>query len=71
MTTTLVLSLDASRSVTHANTIVVGTPLDAITRLEQRSSIATVVLAGTYAQNDDIAIFLAEFYPAIRLEQEI
>jgi hypothetical protein len=47
------------------------TPLDAITWLEQRSPIATVVLAGTYARNDHIAIFLAEFYPAIRLEQEI
>jgi hypothetical protein len=50
--------------------IVVGTPLDAITRLERRSAISTIILAGTFARNDELAAFLAEFYPAVHLAKE-
>ena len=67
---TLILSSDATRSVAHENLIVVGTPLDAITRLEARVPISTLVLAGAYARNQEFASFFAEFYPSIDLEHE-
>lgn len=70
MVETLVLSSHASHSITHADTIVVATPLDAIRRLEAGSSITRVVLGGTFARNDELVLFLADFYPAVRLEQE-
>lgn len=66
---TLIISSDVSRSVTQVNTVVVGTPLDAITRLDNRPSIATVVLAGAFASNDELVTFLAEHYPMVRLER--
>jgi hypothetical protein len=68
--TLIISSSDASRSVTQANTVIVGMPLDAITRVDNRPSIATVVLAGAFANNDELAMFLAEFYPTVRLERE-
>jgi len=50
--------------------IVVATPLDAIMRLEGRDRIRTVVLAGSYASNRELATFLGEFYPRVRVERE-
>lgn len=67
---TLILSSEAARTVTCGNTTVVATPLDAITRLETRPLIARVVLAGAYARNDELAIFLCEQYPAVQLQHE-
>jgi hypothetical protein len=66
---TLIISSDANREATHANSIVVGTPLDAITRLERRCSIDAVVLVGSFAANDELAMFLAEYYPSVRLHK--
>ena len=51
--------------------IVVTTPLDAIMRLEKRRRISTVVLAGVYARDRELAAFLGEFYPSIRVEREV
>ena len=48
---------------------VVSTPLDAIIRLERRH-IRTVVLAGAYARNGELAASLHELYPSIRIERE-
>lgn len=67
---TLILSSEATRSIAHENLIVVGTPLDAITRLEARVPISTLVLAGSYARDEEVAQFFAEFYPSIGLEHE-
>jgi hypothetical protein len=48
--------------------MVVNTPLEMIAMLqEDRSRIETVVLTGTFAQNPELASFLAESYPALRI----
>jgi len=53
---------------TRADTSVVKTPLDMIRTLqEQREQISTVVLMGSFAANRDIATFLVEAYPALRV----
>jgi len=70
MNDTLILSSNAPRLVKHANMIVVTTPLDAINWLEDRRSISTVILAGAYARNDELASFLTEAYPTVHLEHE-
>lgn len=67
MQQTLILSSTAARSVTHANMIVVGTPLDAIMQLEGGGSISTVILAGSYANNDAMRSAINELYPAIHV----
>jgi hypothetical protein len=67
----IVSSIDAQQpSSTRPGTIVVLTPLDAITQLEGRV-IATIVLAGSYATDHALAAFLAESYPTIQIEQEV
>ena len=45
---------------------VVATPLDMISRLEDHQ-ISTVVLAGGFAKNRELASFLLDFYPAVRV----
>jgi hypothetical protein len=50
---------------------VVATPLEAIMRLERRGRIGTIVLAGTFATNGELATFLDEFYPSVRVEREL
>ena len=52
------------------NSVVVWTPLDAITRLERTQSISTVVLAGRCAHDAELVAFLSESYPFVRIEQE-
>jgi len=47
--------------------IVVSTPLDAIVRLENSPRIATVVLAGSFGKNHELASFLGAFYPSVRV----
>jgi hypothetical protein len=50
--------------------ITVRTPLDAICRLD-RELIRTVVLAGSFATNLELATTLRELYPQIRFECEV
>ncbi len=55
-------------------TICVATPLDAIMRLERvdgRRRIGTVVLAGGYASDGELARVLGVLYPAVRIEREV
>jgi len=52
------------------DTVIVTTPLDAIMRLEKRP-IRTIVLAGSYATNRELAAFLGEFYPSILVVREV
>jgi len=48
--------------------MVVATPLDMITQLEEHGGeIGTVVLDGGFAANRDLATFLLECYPAVRI----
>lgn len=51
----------------------VATPLELITRLERESDrrIRTIVLAGGYASNYELARFLDAFYPAVHVEREV
>ena len=51
--------------------MVVSTPLDAIVRLEHRKRIRTVVLTGSYARDRELAAFLDEFYPSVRVERAV
>ncbi len=44
-------------------------PLEVIARLEGRR-IGTVVLAGSYASDPELAAFLAEHHPSVRVERE-
>ncbi len=53
----------------RADAFVVGTPLEAITRLERRP-VHTVVLAGSFARNRELAAFLRDFYPSVRVARE-
>jgi hypothetical protein len=69
MSDTLIVSSDRfSRS--HDDAFVVATPLEAIVRLE-RWRVRTVVLAGTFASNCELAAFLRAFYPRVRIEREV
>jgi hypothetical protein len=52
-----------------ADAICVTTPLDAIMRLEKRP-IRTIVLAGAYADDTELAEFLGEQYPNVRIERD-
>jgi hypothetical protein len=67
---TLILTSNAIRSITHEDTTVVGTPLDAISRLERGRAVSRVLLAGTFACNAEVTSFLARFYPSVRVEYE-
>ena len=65
----MIVASDIAPTVTdHA--LVVGTPLDAIIRLESQQRITTVVLAGAYARDLELARFLGESYPSICVELE-
>ena len=69
MNQTLIVSRD-KQNFERGDAIVVSTPLDAIMRLEKRRRIGTVVLAGSYARDSELAAFLDEFYPSVRVERE-
>jgi hypothetical protein len=62
-----VLVVSASRPERERpDTIFVGTPLEVITLLENdRDLISTVILAGRFAKNRELAKFLTESYPAL------
>lgn len=49
---------------------VVTTPLDAIMQLERRGRVRTIVLAGTYARDPELAAFLGVFDPSVHVERE-
>jgi hypothetical protein len=49
---------------------IVTTPLDAIMRLERKRKITHVILAGTFAQDHELASCLGALYPAVRVEVE-
>ena len=49
---------------------VVTTPLDAIMQLETRRRVRTVVLAGSFARDAELAAALGELYPSISVERE-
>lgn len=72
-TRTLVVSEDEGHRLLLArvlddDTAVVATPLDMIRRLEDPwRRISTVVLAGSFAANRELASFLLDFYPLVRV----
>ena len=72
MQQTMIISSDQP-SVTsgHEGIIFVGTPLEAIMRLEKPDRIQTVVLAGAFATDREFAAFLSEFYPSLRIACEV
>jgi hypothetical protein len=56
------------RPSARRNTLVVTTPLEVIARLElARDEIGTVVLTGAAEANQELATFLAEAYPCLRV----
>lgn len=61
--------ISREKITTRSNAIVVSTALDAITRLEG-STIARVVLAGSFAADPVLAAFIVEAYPAVHVELE-
>jgi hypothetical protein len=67
---TLIVS-NAGRLEERDDAMVVSTPLDAIVRLERRKRIRTVVLSGSYARDQELAAFLDEFYPSVRVERAV
>ena len=72
MQQTMIISSDQpSVPSAHEDVLVVGTPLEAIMRLEQRERIRTVVLVGSYATNREFAAFLSEVYPSVRVACEV
>ncbi len=72
MQQTMIVSSDQpSVTSAHDGIIVVGTPLEAIIRLEKPERIRTVVLAGAYATNRELATFLSEFYPSLCIACEV
>jgi hypothetical protein len=60
----------SSRKHMSEQAVVVTTPLDAIMQLEGPGRIGTVVLAGSFAMNEELANSLAELYPGLRIECE-
>jgi hypothetical protein len=65
-----IIVVSSDRSSSREDAINVSTPLDAIVRLEHRKRVRTVVLAGTFARDRELAAFLGELYPSIRIECE-
>lgn len=49
------------------DTTIVSTPLDMIMQLEANRLFTTVVLAGSTTTKRDLAAFLLEFYPSVRV----
>lgn len=62
-----VVVADSDRQLEDTGAIVVTTPLDMIVHLEL-GSITTVVLASR-ASRDELATFLHETYPQVRIEE--
>jgi hypothetical protein len=72
MQQTMIVSSDQPAVTSaHDGIIVVGTPLEAIIRLEKPERIRTVVLAGAYATNREFATFLSAFYPSLCIACEV
>jgi hypothetical protein len=70
---TMIVSTKSNRepfNSAYEDAICVATPLEAIMRLENRP-IGTIVLAGEYAANPELAIALGELYPSVRIEREV
>jgi hypothetical protein len=58
----------AKRKTRGKRYLVVRTPLEMINMLqEDRSKIETVVLTGSFAKNPELASFLSESYPSLRI----
>ena len=62
-----VVVMDSKQSASCGDAVVVTTPLDMIHRLES-SPVTTVVLATTAARRE-LASFLLETYPMVRVEE--
>jgi hypothetical protein len=70
--TLIISSADRATAIAgRANPLCATTPLEAIVRLEGVRRIRTIVLAGSYALNRELAAFLAECYPAVNVECEV
>jgi hypothetical protein len=70
MVHTLIVSNDENhrRAVSkRSDRDVVATPLDMIARLEGHREISTVVLACDLAKSAELAAFLLDFYPEVRV----
>lgn len=69
---TLIITDDRSQQVRlreRHDTIVVGTPLELIVALEQAHRlVSTVVLAGRFVLDQDLAGFLRDFYPELGVD---
>jgi hypothetical protein len=64
---TLVVS-PRKRNLAPKRYLVVRSPLEMIAMLqEDRSRIETVILSGSFAENPELASFLTECYPALRI----
>jgi hypothetical protein len=70
MNHTMIVS-SSNRVRNTGDAIWVGSPLEAIVRLESPQRIDTVVLAGSYATNHELAAALVELYPTLRVECEV
>ena len=56
------------RQQLRADTVVVATPLELISQLEdQLNLITTIVLAGAFARNPELTAFLCEAYPTLQV----
>jgi hypothetical protein len=66
---TVVVSGDPrDREQPHPDSVVVQTNLDLIAQLEDpRNFVVTVVLAGAFAKDRELASFLVEAYPGIKV----
>ncbi len=66
---TVVLSADPRhRERRHPDSVVVKTNLDLISQLEDpRNVVVAVVLAGQFAKDRELASFLVESYPGLRV----
>jgi hypothetical protein len=65
----MIVASDIAPTITD-HSFVVTTPLDAITLLEKRRRVRTVVLAGRYAHDAMFEAFLVESYPSLYVERE-
>jgi hypothetical protein len=54
----------------YQDAVVVPTPLQAIQRLEMHR-VGTVILSGSFARNRELATFLRDAYPGVRVEREV
>ena len=68
-TRTVIVSGESRHRALHRDgAVVVRTCLDLISQLEDtRQLVATVVLAGAFARDAELASFLVEAYPSVRI----